>query len=392
MELLVHTFGSTEPKSTFCGVTKLDIWDLQGEKHEFQLCATPMIINNGKSAQLSDEDLAYIRTHRICLSSKSHTLATRPQILLGCDQLWSLLEVPSPRHTLPSGMQLIPSKLGYLVTGKQKECFALSKNHHSTSVATINASLNFAEELECWDKYWSLDSAGIHEFNGTKDAEKAVINEQVSKFFEATIEKRKRSYYVRFPYKDNHPPLPTNKNIALKRLRSVIEMLQGKPDLLREYEKTFNDQLTKGIIEEIPNDKSAEGVILHYIPHQPVVTPAKETTKLRIVFDASAHFRGSPSLNDIIHQGPLILPELYAMLLRFRVSRYVATSDVEKAFLQVFLHEADRDATRFLWVRNTNLPIDDSNLVTYRFTRVTFGLNVSPFLLAGTIHHHLRYE
>ncbi|XGW14906.1 hypothetical protein V3C99_000860 [Haemonchus contortus] len=77
------------------------------------------------------------------------------------------------------------------------------------------------------------------------------------------------------------------------------------------------------------------------------------------------------------------------MLIRFRLSLYTATSDVEKAFLQVRLHEMDRDATRVLWIRNIDQPIADDNIVTYRFTRVTFGLNVSPFLLAGTIHHHL---
>ncbi|XGW27970.1 hypothetical protein V3C99_008066, partial [Haemonchus contortus] len=68
--------------------------------------------------------------------------------------------------------------------------------------------------------------------------------------------------------------------------------------------------------------------VLHYIPHQPVITPHKETTKLRIVFDASAHFSNQPSLNDVLHQGPLILPDLYAMLLRFRTAPYAVTADV----------------------------------------------------------------
>ncbi|XGW07238.1 hypothetical protein V3C99_017068 [Haemonchus contortus] len=78
------------------------------------------------------------------------------------------------------------------------------------------------------------------------------------------------------------------------------------------------------------------------------------------------------------------------MLLRFRTPKYVAIADVEKAFLQVRLHEKDRDATRFLWVRNINQPISEGKIITFRFTRVTFGLNVSPYLLGGTIHHHLR--
>ncbi|KAK6744586.1 hypothetical protein RB195_011359 [Necator americanus] len=29
-------------------------------------------------------------------------------------------------------------------------------------------------------------------------------------------------------------------------------------------------------------------------------------------------------------------------------------------------------------------------MITFRFTRVTFGLNVSPFPLAGTVQYHLQ--
>ncbi|XGW22020.1 hypothetical protein V3C99_004742, partial [Haemonchus contortus] len=79
------------------------------------------------------------------------------------------------------------------------------------------------------------------------------------------------------------------------------------------------------------------------------------------------------------------------MLLRFRIPKFVIISDVEKAFLQVRLHEADRDATRFLWVRDVNAPFNEQNVTTFRFTRVTFGLNVSPYLLGATIHHHLNH-
>lgn len=64
-------------------------------------------------------------------------------------------------------------------------------------------------------------------------------------------------------------------------------------------------------------------------------------------------------------------------------------SDVEEAFLQVRLHELDRDTTRFLWARDVREPITDDKLLTFRFTKLTFGLNVSPFLLGCTICYHL---
>uniref|UniRef100_A0A7I4XXM3 Reverse transcriptase domain-containing protein n=1 Tax=Haemonchus contortus TaxID=6289 RepID=A0A7I4XXM3_HAECO len=130
--------------------------------------------------------------------------------------------------------------------------------------------------------------------------------------------------------------------------------------------------------------------IIHYLAYQVVITPEKKTTPRRIVFDASAHYSGEPSLNEVLHQGPLILPNLKGMLVRFRIGGIAMTADIEKAFLQVRLHEIDRDATRFLWIKDLSRPLVENNIVTYRFTRVTFGLNASPFLLAATINFHLE--
>nr|CDJ83930.1 Retrotransposon domain containing protein [Haemonchus contortus] len=153
------------------------------------------------------------------------------------------------------------------------------------------------------------------------------------------------------------------------------------------------EQLQKGIIEEVtPEMKrmTPRDAIIHYLAYQVVITPEKKTTPRRIVFDASAHYSGEPSLNEVLHQGPLILPNLSGMLVRFRVGRIAMTADIEKAFLQVRLHEIDRDATRFLWIKDLSRPLVENNIVTYRFTRVTFGLNASPFLLAATINFHLE--
>ena len=63
------------------------------------------------------------------------------------------------------------------------------------------------------------------------------------------------------------------------------------------------------------------------------------------------------------------------------------SSSTFNAFLNISVDESDCDCLRFLWVDD----VSDSNLsvVVHRFCRVVFGLNVSPFLLNGTIRHHL---
>jgi len=81
---------------------------------------------------------------------------------------------------------------------------------------------------------------------------------------------------------------------------------------------------------------SEEGLLKHYIPHHPVVTPSKNTKMVRIVYDASAKTRkGNLSLNEYLYRGLVISPNLYGLLIRFRLSPIGIVADVEKAFLNV---------------------------------------------------------
>ncbi|KAK5973036.1 hypothetical protein GCK32_021818, partial [Trichostrongylus colubriformis] len=130
---------------------------------------------------------------------------------------------------------------------------------------------------------------------------------------------------------------------------------------------------------------------VYYIPHQAVYKESSSTTKLRIVFDASSKTRGAPSLNDCLHQGPTLLPELAGILLRSRLHRILLIADVEKAFHQIRLQRSQRDATRFLWLKDPFSPPSSANLRVFRFTRIPFGVNASPFMLAAAIQYYLRH-
>jgi hypothetical protein len=79
--------------------------------------------------------------------------------------------------------------------------------------------------------------------------------------------------------------------------------------------------------------------------------------------------------------------EISMILARVRLMSFILTADLEKAFLQVELAPEDRDVTRVLW---PNWPKKNSFPETYRFTRITFGLNAAPFLLGATVQYHLE--
>ena len=115
------------------------------------------------------------------------------------------------------------------------------------------------------------------------------------------------------------------------------------------------------------------------------------TTKVRVVYDGSAMSNKSDlSLKECLFRGPVLLPYICGILLRFRINEIILQADIEKAFLQISVEQEDRDVLRFFWYKDPKLPFDSSNVRTLRFARVPFGLISSPFLLAATIEHHLR--
>ncbi|VDP26516.1 unnamed protein product [Heligmosomoides polygyrus] len=102
------------------------------------------------------------------------------------------------------------------------------------------------------------------------------------------------------------------------------------------------------------------------IQHAKGFTPHKDTTKLRVVFDRSAHQKDVSCLNDKLYHGPVIVPSLIDILNRFRIGKVAITSDIEKAFLQVHHQRINHEETRRLWIRNINQPLRKANMVTYR--------------------------
>lgn len=126
-----------------------------------------------------------------------------------------------------------------------------------------------------------------------------------------------------------------------------------------------------------------------YIPHKPVIRESAESTKLRIVFDASAKANEkSPSLNDCLETGSALQNLLWDVLVRNRLKPIALAGDLKQAFLQVRIRRENRDALRFHWLKNKAT----SEVEVLRFTRALFGLVQSPFLLGGTLQQHVESQ
>ena len=252
----------------------------------------------------------------------------------------------------------------------------------SALITHVDDSLPLKPNLE---DFWRLESIGIQE-SPTENNGKEALNR-----FKETLNYENGRYAVTWPWKKDRLDLPENYGLAVGRLKSLVSRIKGHPDLAENYGEIIEDQLKHGIIEKVRHEVPSSDTIKHYIPHHSVINPSKATTKVRIVYDASAKTRPeNNSLNESMHRGPVMLQNLAGILLRFRLNKIAMVSDIEKAYLQIGLQDNAKDATRFLWLRDKAILETDDNIQTYRFCRVPFGIIASPFLLAAVIDYHLQ--
>ena len=128
----------------------------------------------------------------------------------------------------------------------------------------------------------------------------------------------------------------------------------------------------------------------HYLPHHAVLREDKKTTKCRIVYHASSKTVGQ-TLNNSLYSGLSLVLEICDVLIRFWYHRIVIVADTEKALLMVNVAEHGRTVLHFLWINDINSESPQVNIK--HFNNIVFGLTSSPFLLNGTLRHHvMKYE
>ena len=184
---------------------------------------------------------------------------------------------------------------------------------------------------------------------------------------------------ISWVHDDSSPHVTSNLPQAHKRFQNLERALQSKPAVRLEYSEVLKSYLEKEYIRAVPQSGVDEnGSSQWYLPHSPVVRTDKSTTKVRIVFDASATFGGG-SLNDQMYTGRKTQSNLVHVLLWFCVEPVALVGDISQMFLQVLLRKEDRPYFRFLWRESPDAEVD-----VFEFQRTVFGAKASPYL-AGKV-------
>ena len=105
---------------------------------------------------------------------------------------------------------------------------------------------------------------------------------------------------------------------ALRRFYSLQNKLNKQPNLKSEYNKVMQSYIDLGHMSLVKNEPSGG----YYIPHHAVTKISIATTKVRVVFDASAKTTNNLSLNDVLMVGPTIQDKLYCIQTTENFSSY----------------------------------------------------------------------
>ena len=261
--------------------------------------------------------------------------------------------------------------------GRKNEGAMLQTNFASTFFAKDQSSLNQLNST--LKRFWEVEEEpSMHKAPVIRPEEKLALQTA-----ENTIKFENQMYRVGVPWKERHPTLPGNYGMALQRLENTEKRLKRSPDIADSYNKCIEQYVEKGYVRKIQEHEICES--RWYLPHFPVIKPDKETTKTRIVFDASAKHEGV-SLNDVIHQGPKLQRDLFDVLLRFRKLPVALLCDIAEMYLRIGITDEDKPYHRFLWRGTDQNRYPD----VYEFDRVVFGVNSSPFLAQFVLQQHAK--
>ena len=89
------------------------------------------------------------------------------------------------------------------------------------------------------------------------------------------------SYTARLPWKEDHPPLPTNYFTCTRRLRTLPHKLKATPTLFATYSEILADQERRGFIKKVQQLTKTDNC--HYIPYH-AIWKDSSTSPLWIVY------------------------------------------------------------------------------------------------------------
>lgn len=293
----------------------------------------------------------------INLADPTFHISSEIDLLIGAELFWEILE--DNRIRLATGPYLQNSKFGWLLSGPLYTN-GFKENNFFQSHCNFSKSLD--EQLK---RFWEIEN--VPQLSNVLTHDEQLCEDL---FIKTTKRESSGRFSVRIPLRESPALLGDSYNLAKNRFLSLERKLERSPvykrlycDFMREYEALGHMSRIHSF--DVPN---------FFLPHHGVLREST-TTKLRVVFNASATTSSGKSLNDIQLPGPALQNDIFSILLRFRQHKYVACADVEKMFRQVLIQPDQRSLQLILWRHKPTDPLS-----VYQLNTVTYGTASAPYL------------
>ena len=283
----------------------------------------------------------------------------RIDILLGVDVFAEVVR-QGRRMGLPGSPSAFETDFGWVLAGETN----ISISH--LAITSYHTTVKSGDDL--LRMFWEIEEESANHANLSPE-ECAVV--QHFKYHHTRTKTGR--FIVPLPRKPHSKPLGESRCQAVRRFKSLERSLCSR-GLLDEFNIVVEEYFQEHA-EPVPlADMEKPTSEVFYLPIHIVCKNSNSTTKVRAVFDASAHSTSGVSLNEKLLVGPTVHSSLVNVLLRFRLHRIALTTDISRMYRAVLLDEDDKDLHRFVWRRRSTEPLCDYRHDSNNFWCISFIL------------------
>ncbi|XP_072931759.1 uncharacterized protein [Epargyreus clarus] len=221
-------------------------------------------------------------------------------------------------------------------------------------------------------KFWEVEDL-------EEDPELSSDDKACMEFYSATTQRDVNGrYVVRLPMKpDTHEKIGKSKNMAKAQFINLEKKFHKQKEFSNAYKGFISEYIALQHMVPAKNNSTSPAC---FLPHHGVQRVDSLSTKLRVVFNASAKTSSGYSLNDMMLKGPNLQKDLQCLIVKWRIYPYAFISDIEKMYRQILVHEEDQPYQQIVWRELPEQPIQE-----YQLTTVTYGTTAAPFLAMMTL-------
>lgn len=262
---------------------------------------------------------------------------------------------------------LVKSRLGWILSGPI--LFHDPKQTRHCNLSSNQAVQNILEQ------FWHIEDVEIPSVRKESECERI--------FRETSNTNESGRYVVQLPMVNSGLRLGNSLDTAISRFYALERKLNRDPELHRRYHDFMTEYQSLGHMSELTESQIGDQIeqMIFYMPHHGVLKEDSITTKLRVVFDASAKSGNGVSLNNVLLAGPCIQEDIFSILLRFRKHNFVMIADIEKMYRMIEVCESQKDLQRIVWRFNSSEPISH-----YRLNTLTYGTSPASFIATRCLH------